>query len=323
MVPLLLILAVAVSAVSAIITALTQSRNQHTLLWSSGTAIAAFGLLLVVLRGKMPDFGSILLGNCFLLMGEALISCGASSYIGRRVRLDVLFGAIAIGAFALAYFSGSDHHIRVIIYSASCSFFSFRVASAFFQAKRGAITYIAGCTAMLLCLVEFLRAALVYADVVTLDGKQSLSAVSMSFGVPIALGLALAVAILNREYFLPLFGVKRPAAVPEIETLTRPASSASWILPLNRSVLVSPEGVEVRLTGNEYMILQKLGDVRDAVDRLSLNAVIGRSQVDPKDRGIDILFSRLRRKCLEAGIELPVNALRGRGYVFLGDLQRL
>jgi DNA-binding response OmpR family regulator len=77
-----------------------------------------------------------------------------------------------------------------------------------------------------------------------------------------------------------------------------------------------------RATGSEYLLLRELCGKGEPVMRDVLNAAVGRDADNPKDRGIDILISRLRRKCADTGIKLPVNSVRGMGYVFHGALRR-
>lgn len=50
----------------------------------------------------MPDFASILLGNGFLLSGEALFAYGTSRYIGRHTTIDVGVWLVALLSFVTA-----------------------------------------------------------------------------------------------------------------------------------------------------------------------------------------------------------------------------
>lgn len=72
------------------------------------------------------------------------------------------------------------------------------------------------------------------------------------------------------------------------------------------------------------MVLQELATDRNApVPREVLIAALGRDAANTKDRSVDILISRLRKKCADAGGSLPITSVRGRGYVFHGDLTLL
>lgn len=322
LVPIFLLLALGLCASAIAVSVINRKAPAHGLFWALGGGVGSVGLLLIVQRDVVPNVLSILIGNQVLLIGEALIAVGASRYIGRRTTLDGAVGLGATAIFGVAYLNGADILIRVAIYTFPCAFFAIRCASAFFAAKRSMANVSAGALASLVCIVEITRGALVFADVISLDDKAMANGFSVFIGVPVSICIAIGVVAYYRGQFAALFGIKPPEPLPVIDALVAPTAIGAWILPSCRSALIAPGGSEVRLTGNEYLVLQRLSEEGDAVDRLSLNALIGRSTLDPKDRGIDILFSRLRRKCADAGVELPINALRGRGYVFLGELQR-
>lgn len=323
LVPLLLLVAVVLCSASYAVALVAKSPQIHGRHWALGGALASAGLWLIVMRGSVPDALSIALGNSLTLLGQAYVSSGTSRYIGRNASVDIRIGVVAALVFVCAYWLGADTMVRVTIYTSFCCVFALRITNGFYQAKRTFANWVALGAAVLVGFIEFIRAILVVANVVAIDSQVTLNGLSVSLGIPAALIVAASVVMLHRENFGALVGVKSAEVVTELGDGEKPSQAAAWMLLSDRAVLVAPDGTEIRLTGNEYMVLDKLGEMEDAVDRLTLNAVIGRSLVDPKDRGIDILISRLRRKCTDVGIELPINALRGRGYVFLAVLQRL
>ena len=93
--------------------------------------------------------------------------------------------------------------------------------------------------------------------------------------------------------------------------------SAPWTVKDNGWTLLSPKGVEVKLTyGEKHFIelLQSSPDRRVSREILMANKV-GNSE---NSRAVDSLISRLRRKSVLAGAELPIKSVHGWGYSFAG-----
>lgn len=99
---------------------------------------------------------------------------------------------------------------------------------------------------------------------------------------------------------------------------------AGWTLEPARRRLLSPDGVEVALTGGEYDLLAALLDRANRVltrDML-LDLLRGR-QAGPFDRAIDVAISRLRRKLEDDGRHAQlIKTVRGGGYVLAVDVER-
>ncbi len=99
---------------------------------------------------------------------------------------------------------------------------------------------------------------------------------------------------------------------------------AGWTLEPARRRLLSPDGVEVSLTGGEYDLLAALLDRANRVltrDML-LDLLRGR-QAGPFDRAIDVAISRLRRKLEDDGRHAQlIKTVRGGGYVLAVDVER-
>ena len=100
---------------------------------------------------------------------------------------------------------------------------------------------------------------------------------------------------------------------------------AGFILDPQRRTLVSPGGVDVKLTGKEFSLLLCLLRAHHTVvdrDRLSM-AVHGRGW-NPLERGIDILASKVRLKLREAGAsEELLRGVRGEGYLLSSAVELL
>lgn len=94
---------------------------------------------------------------------------------------------------------------------------------------------------------------------------------------------------------------------------------ADWTLEAAERVLVAPRGAwRLRLTASEYAFMEHmLRSFRQVVSRAEAADAIDPTRPPDFDlHRIDMLVSRLRRKAEEAQVELPLRAVRGRGYVF-------
>jgi len=87
-----------------------------------------------------------------------------------------------------------------------------------------------------------------------------------------------------------------------------------WRLHNDGWSLLTPRGNSIAMTRSERHIMQKLFDHSPKV--------VGREDLfderDMSDRNIALLISRMKRKTKLMGEDLPVRAIRGQGYVFLG-----
>jgi len=103
-----------------------------------------------------------------------------------------------------------------------------------------------------------------------------------------------------------------------------PLRFAGWTLEPARRRLLDPNGIEIPLTGGEFLLLLALVERPNRVltrDML-LDLLRGR-QAGPFDRAIDVAISRLRRK-LEDGGSHPqlIKTVRGGGYVLAASVDR-
>ena len=99
------------------------------------------------------------------------------------------------------------------------------------------------------------------------------------------------------------------------------APPALWRLSANGRVLASPYGRTLALTSLESGFLRRIaisdGHLLRRHDKSLANDGLGATL---ESRNVDVLVSRLRRKARYVGIDLPLRAVRGCGYVFAEGL---
>jgi len=124
-----------------------------------------------------------------------------------------------------------------------------------------------------------------------------------------------------RELAAVLLGVMRRLWLyaGQLPAATQVNIGAEWTLEARERVLVAPRGAwRLRLTGSEYAfidyMLRHFGQVVSRADVAS--AIDPGYRPDYDLHRIDMLVSRLRRKAEAAGIDLPLRAIRGKGYAF-------
>lgn len=112
-----------------------------------------------------------------------------------------------------------------------------------------------------------------------------------------------------------------PAAEPAVavSTAAAPADSTQvWELDAARHILVAPDGRNLKLTPQEYALLEILqahpGEVH--TKRVLHDLLFGMSPEVDTHR-IDVILSRLRQKALQENVRIPVRTLFGRGLVFV------
>jgi two-component system OmpR family response regulator len=109
------------------------------------------------------------------------------------------------------------------------------------------------------------------------------------------------------------------------ETPERTLRFAGWVMEPARRRLLSPDGVEVPLTGGEFELLMTLLDRPNRVlTRDMLMDLLHNRQPGPFDRAIDVAISRLRRKLEDDGRNPSViKTVRGGGYVLSAVVERV
>jgi len=95
-------------------------------------------------------------------------------------------------------------------------------------------------------------------------------------------------------------------------------SGDGWQLLSEGWTLLSPDGQSVRLSHSERLLIGLLFEHRGRiVAREAIAARLSEDRFDFDLHRIEVLVHRLRRKVLkQSGSELPLNAVRGSGYVF-------
>lgn len=111
-----------------------------------------------------------------------------------------------------------------------------------------------------------------------------------------------------------------PAALPPPQPQPTPIGPGpQWQLVSTRSLLRSPEGASVRLTRQEYDFCKALFDLAPNCLTYQAWAGSGWTSEAGNNKALASIASRLRRKCAQAGLVVPIGVSRGNGYVFLAD----
>lgn len=103
------------------------------------------------------------------------------------------------------------------------------------------------------------------------------------------------------------------------ERTPQPASSVdTWLLCHANRRLVSPEGVEIRLTGKEFDFILLLAEAGgQVIKRRQIISSLKYPEDEYDGRAIDSLLLRLRRKIIEqTGKESPIQNAHSVGYCF-------
>ena len=110
-----------------------------------------------------------------------------------------------------------------------------------------------------------------------------------------------------------------PLVASVSDTAPKEPKLPRWFLRDNGWTLVSPEGVEMKLTYGEKFFIELLHHHSDnGVSRDQLMA--SKISATQNSRAVDSLISRLRRKAKQAGADLPIKSVHGWGYSFAGEL---
>ncbi len=109
---------------------------------------------------------------------------------------------------------------------------------------------------------------------------------------------------------------RRPA--PELPAVPRNIELCGWTLDFIRRELADPHGSIVKLTRAEFDLLAALAQAQGAaLSRDYLVEVIASAEAETKERTIDVMVSRIRRKLRSAPQPAPHIATRtGLGYCF-------
>lgn len=104
----------------------------------------------------------------------------------------------------------------------------------------------------------------------------------------------------------------------------REARFEGWTVNFPRREVVSPSGATVDLTGAEFDLLVSFIDNPQRVIARERLIEMSRARLgDSSDRSVDVLISRLRRKISDEGGKAPIVTVRGIGYMFSAEVERV
>lgn len=98
----------------------SRERTRYLIYWSSGFLSFGVGSLLISLRGKIPDFFTILVGNISTTLSSLLLYIGICLFFDwRRKLLPYMVGLLGLEALLLACYTyiTYDTSVRVYVYS--------------------------------------------------------------------------------------------------------------------------------------------------------------------------------------------------------------
>jgi len=103
----------------------------------------------------------------------------------------------------------------------------------------------------------------------------------------------------------------------------RPAATNQWTLDVTTWCLLSPEGVSIKLTNSERVLLLDLAQVPgQSVSRDHLVRSLGHNPDYYDHRRMEILIRRLRNKAKDLlGYDLPLETAHRQGYAFTSAIE--
>ncbi|MGO4396131.1 sensor histidine kinase [Variovorax sp. M-6] len=117
-----------------------KERSRYLIFWSFGFFVFGIGSWLLILRGRIPDFFSILVGNLFTTLSSVLFYIGICLFFDRRRSwLPWMVGALSLEMALLAYYSyvTYDTAARVYVYGAAQSLIALMTLQTLFTMGRG------------------------------------------------------------------------------------------------------------------------------------------------------------------------------------------
>lgn len=104
--------------------------------------------------------------------------------------------------------------------------------------------------------------------------------------------------------------------------LTAVVVPPQWMLQSSPRQLVSPGGVPVPLSAQDFLVLKALALGGECVTRQTIVTALGGDYFEYDQRRLDTQMRRLRRKVHElTGEDLPVSTLRAVGYCFHAPIE--
>ena len=98
-------------------------------------------------------------------------------------------------------------------------------------------------------------------------------------------------------------------------------TTVDWKLDRTTQTLVAPDGTTVFLSAREAMLIEFLAARPGIlVPRVDLLQIYSDDGLDPTSRRFDMAFARLKAKAENAGVRLPVQAVRGLGLRLIEEV---
>jgi DNA-binding response OmpR family regulator len=98
-------------------------------------------------------------------------------------------------------------------------------------------------------------------------------------------------------------------------------TTTSWFVDRIAQVLISPQGIAIKLSGREAKFLLRLAaEGGNTVSRAELLSAMGYQASAELSRGLDAVLRRLRSKARNTGVDLPVHAVHAAGFHFAGRI---
>jgi DNA-binding response OmpR family regulator len=120
------------------------------------------------------------------------------------------------------------------------------------------------------------------------------------------------------ELSATLWSVLRRVLTPVASPMRPPQLPSLWRLDRVQHCLWAPKGKQIVLNAQELLLLQTLLEQPDRmVDRQTILARYQAAAIPTTGSRLETMVSRLRAKVFEAcGVQLPLRASYGRGYIF-------
>lgn len=112
------------------------------------------------------------------------------------------------------------------------------------------------------------------------------------------------------------------ATITVIERRLTTVAPPQWMLQSSPRQLVSPGGMPVPLSAQDFLVLKALALGGECVTRQTIVTALGGDYFEYDQRRLDTQMRRLRRKVHElTGEDLPVSTLRAVGYCFHAPIE--
>jgi len=102
-----------------------------------GNLSMAIGFTLLLFRGSLSDFLTIIVANTLTILGPGLYSIATSRFLGQKYNLPFIVVFIALNAIVLLYFTYIHENVgvRILVVSTSAALLTFYVVNRFWKAR--------------------------------------------------------------------------------------------------------------------------------------------------------------------------------------------